>query len=36
LSFLKNYHTQIDIINESLIMEKVVSHRNMLQSCNYQ
>lgn len=35
LGFLKSYHSQIDIINGSMIFEKVISHRNLLQSCSY-
>ena len=35
LSFLKSYHSQIDIINNTHLAEKIVSQRNMLQSSNY-
>lgn len=35
LGFLKNYHSQIDIIANTPIIERVVSQRNLLQSCNY-
>lgn len=36
LGFLKNYHSQIDIINETPFMDRVVAARNLLQSANYQ
>lgn len=36
LGFLKNYHSQIDIINDTPIMDRVVAARNLLQSANYQ
>ena len=35
LAFLKNYHSQIDIITDNIILDRVVAHRNLLQSCNY-
>jgi hypothetical protein len=36
LGFLKNYHSQIDQINDTLILERVIAQRNLLQSCSYQ
>jgi hypothetical protein len=36
LAFLKNYHSQIDQINDTLILDRIVSQRNILQACNYQ
>lgn len=36
LAFLKNYHYQIDQINDTLILDKVIAQRNLLQACNYQ
>lgn len=35
LGFLKNYHSQIDIINDTPIIDKIVCARNLLQSSNY-
>ena len=35
LAFLKNYHSQIELVNDTLIMERIISQRNILQSCNY-
>lgn len=35
LAFLKNYHSQIDLINDSIILDRVIAHRNQLQCCNY-
>lgn len=35
LGFLKNYHSQIDIVSDSLILERVIAQRNLLQSSNY-
>ena len=35
LGFLKNYHSQIDIINDTIILERVIAQRNLLQSCGY-
>ena len=35
LGFLKNHHSQIDLINCTLPMERVMSGRNLLQSCNH-
>jgi len=35
LGFLKNYHSQIDIINNTPHLEKVIAQRNLLQSCSY-
>ena len=35
LGFLKNNETQPDLIVDSIPFEKVISYRNLLQSCNY-
>lgn len=35
LAFLKNYHSQIEMINDTLVLERIISQRNVLQSCNY-
>lgn len=36
LAFLKHYQTQIDQINDTLILDRVVAQRNLLQACGYQ
>jgi hypothetical protein len=35
LAFLKNYHSQTDIYCDSPMFERIVAHRNLLQSSNY-
>ena len=35
LAFLKSHHSQIDNINNTHIIERIISQRNILQSCNY-
>lgn len=35
LGFLKNNHSQIDLINDSIALDRVVAHRNFFQSANY-
>lgn len=36
LGFMKHYQTQIDLINDTLILDRIVAQRNLLQACNYQ
>lgn len=35
LAFLKNSHTQLDLVNDTIQLDKVISTRNFLQSSNY-
>ena len=35
LGFLKHHHSQVDLINSTLPMERVMANRNLLQSCSY-
>jgi hypothetical protein len=36
LAFLKNYHTQIDSVNDTIVLDRIIAQRNLLQACNYQ
>ena len=36
LAFLKNYHSQIDAINDTITLDRIIAQRNLLQACNYQ
>lgn len=35
LAFLKNYHSQIDSINDTPLLDRIISQRNILQACSY-
>ncbi len=35
LGYLKNYHSQFDLINDTPIMDKIIAQRNFLQCCGY-
>lgn len=36
LAFLKHYHSQVDIINDTIVLDRIIAQRNLLQACNYQ
>jgi hypothetical protein len=36
MAFLKHYHSQIDLINDTIILDRMIAQRNLLQACNYQ
>jgi hypothetical protein len=35
LAFLKCHHSMLDSINDTIVLDTVISQRNYLQSCNY-
>jgi hypothetical protein len=35
LAFLKSYHSMLDNINDTILLDTIISQRNYLQSCNY-